>query len=329
MSEAVDICVVIERSGPTVKAVSLEALNAARALARQTGGRVIAVVLARDAGNFQEQLENSGADCLRVLTHTSLEGYNPLVYRQILGGEFAESPPFCVIMGATNHGKELMPALAAAAGGACITDCILIDYIDSALVLKRPAYSGKALSTLKFSGSGPCFLTIRPNVFRGKPEDSVSLVVEEKAVEPGGAADRFKLVEEKREEGKRDITEARVVVSGGMGMQGPENFPMLEALADALDGAVGASRPVVDEGWRPYSNQVGQTGRTVSPNLYIACGISGAVQHLAGMSSSQCIVAINKDPDAPIFDVADFGIVGDALEIVPELTEQIKKITST
>lgn len=229
-------------------------------------------------------------------------------------------------MGASIHGKELLPQLAARLGVGLATDCIELDYIDSHLEVTRPVYAGKALSRLRFKGNSPFLVSVRANLFRGGGSTSgseVSLSVEE--VEVSESVQRLEFMEKRGEQGRQDITEARVVVSGGMGMQGPDNFPVLEELAGVLDGAVGASRPVVDEGWRPYSNQVGQTGRTVSPNLYIACGISGAVQHLAGMSSSQCIVAINKDPSAPIFDVADYGIVGDALEIIPILTAELKK----
>ncbi len=329
MSDTKDVWVVIERTGSEIKSVSFEALNAARDLAGQTGGQVVAVVLCKESGSIESSLGKSGADQIRVLTHPNLEDYSPLAYREALTPQISQSLPFCVLMGATNHGKELMPALATSLNSGCITDCNKIDYADDRITIKRSAYSGKAVSTLTFESQAPYFITIRPNQFRGEAHAGKSPEVKCEPVELSESAARLKLSERKVEGGRRDITEAQVVVSGGMGMQGPENFKMLEDLADLVQGAVGASRPVVDEGWRPYSNQVGQTGRTVSPNLYIACGISGAIQHLAGMSSSQCIVAINKDGDAPIYDLADYGIVGDALEIVPLLTEEIRKITQT
>lgn len=326
MSHTADIWVIVEQNRGEVKGVSFEALNAARGLSGETGGSVVAVALCDEPGQMEKTLAESGADQIRIYTHPSLNEYNPLTLREVLTPIIAKEPPFCVIMGATNHGKELIPALATATGSGCITDCILLSKEGDSLIVKRPVYSGKAVSILKFMEKAPFFITIRPNLFRGQTATSTSPEVIVEALDLPDKGSRLKLVERKVEGGKRDITEAQVVVSGGMGMQSPDNFKMLEDLADSLHGAVGASRPVVDEGWRPYSNQVGQTGRTVSPNLYIACGISGAVQHLAGMSSSQCIVAINKDGDAPIYDLADFGIVGDALEIVPVLTEEIRKV---
>ncbi len=333
MSQCKDIWVIIEQAEvggrSVVKGVSLEALSAARSLANQSGGRVVAVVLCGEAGSIEKSLGGCGADQLRIVTHPSLTDYNPLAFRRGLEALITLSPPFALIMGATNHGKELLPAIATAMNCGCVTDCISMEYSDGGLVVQRPVYSGKAVATLRFAKAPPFFITIRPNLFRGNNEDGGQVEISQEVLDLPDMEPRLKFVERNMESGKRDITEARVVVSGGMGMQGPENFPLLEVLAEVVEGAVGASRPVVDEGWRPYSNQVGQTGRTVSPNLYIACGISGAVQHLAGMSSSQCIVAINKDENAPIFDVADFGIVGDALEIIPVLTEEIRKVTQS
>ncbi len=326
MSLSADIWVIVEQNGAEVKGVSFEALNAARGLAGESGGRVVAAALCEDSGQMEKSMAESGADQIRIFTHPSFKEYNPLTLREVLIPIISRESPFCVIMGATNHGKELIPALATGTGAGCITDCIHLSKEGGSVTVKRPVYSGKAVSTLKFQKTAPYFITIRPNLFRAETGTSSSPEVITEALDLADTEFRLKLIERIVEGGKRDITEAQVVVSGGMGMQSPENFKMLEDLADSVQGAVGASRPVVDEGWRPYSNQVGQTGRTVSPNLYIACGISGAVQHLAGMSSSQCIVAINKDGDAPIYDVADFGIVGDALEIVPVLTEEIRKV---
>ena len=325
MSHTADIWVIVEQNGAEIKGVSFEALNAGRGLASQTGGRVVAVALCDEPDQIEKSLAGSGADQIRIFTHPSLNEYNPLTLRETLVPIILKEPPYCVIMGATNHGKEMIPALATAMNAGCITDCIYLNNDGGNLKVQRPVYSGKAVSTLKFQQNAPYFITIRPNLFRGESGTKTSPEVITEALDLPDTGSRLKLIERKVEGGKRDITEAQVVVSGGMGMQSPDNFKILEDLADSVQGAVGASRPVVDEGWRPYSNQVGQTGRTVSPNLYIACGISGAVQHLAGMSSSQCIVAINKDGDAPIYDVADFGIVGDALEVVPVLTEEIRK----
>ncbi len=232
-----------------------------------------------------------------------------------------------IILPSTIHGKELAPALAAHLGTGLATDCVSIDYQDDeGLVVRRPVYAGKAISTLKFTGKLPHVATLRPNIFRDGGK-TLTGAGHQDIIHPDISQSQLlvKVKEIVKDTGSQlDITEARIIVSGGLGMQGPENFKLLEELADVLGGTVGASRPVVDKQWRKYSNQVGQTGRTVAPDLYIACGISGAVQHLAGMSSSRCIVAINKDPSAAIFSVADYGIVGDALEILPLLTEQFK-----
>jgi len=320
-----DIGVIVEHEDGQIKPVSLEMIQAGRTLAEKSGGRAVAVCPGLGRQSAASQLEPSGADEVLVLSHPALSRYTHWSWREALLGVLRVDAPGVVLMAATNHGKELMPALAAALGVGLATDCIGFDY-DSGLTVRRPVYAGKAIATVRFHGNPPYLLTLRPNLFRGEtPQNPAPPQVKEQVVKLPESVNRFKLKEVIKESGKLDITEARIVVSGGMGMQKPENFSLLEELAQVLGAAVGASRPVVDEKWRPYSNQVGQTGRTVSPNLYIACGISGAVQHLAGMSTSQCIVAVNKDPNAPIFEVADYGIVGDALEIIPALTSEFKK----
>jgi electron transfer flavoprotein alpha subunit len=207
-----------------------------------------------------------------------------------------------------------------------IIDCINLLPDNGQIIATRPVYAGKALIDIKLNSRIKIF-TIRPNVF--KPQSSSNgktTDITVKEVNPQNLKSR--VVGFKKSEGKLDVAEADIIVSGGRGLKGPENFHLVEELAETLGAAVGASRAVVDAGWRSHREQVGQTGKTVSPSLYIACGISGAIQHLAGMSSAKYIVAINKDKDAPIFNIADYGIAGDAFEILPVLTEEIKKIKS-
>lgn len=320
--------VIAEHVKGDIKAITWETLHAARELAGPAFGRVTALYLGAQAPENAAPLFHYGADHVRALIHPDLAEYNPGVYREALLPMINDQKPDLIILGATNHGKELAAALTASLEGGFAGDCVSLKWEGDNLRVRRPVNAGKAVSTVVFPNSGPKIVTLRPNVFRGPGPDTgrrgevetVSVALPESAL---GA----KIREIVKEAGSQiDITEARIVVSGGMGMQGPENFKLLEELASVLGAAVGASRPVVDSGWRDYSNQVGQTGRTVSPDLYIACGISGAVQHLAGMSSSKCIVAINKDPHAPIFSVADYGIVADALEAIPILTAEFKKI---
>ena len=209
-------------------------------------------------------------------------------------------------------------------GTGVAADVIEIKVQDGSLAIRRPIFAGKAMAT--YRASLPAVVTLRPNTFlpvdpaAGSPPEVVDLLVEELS----GLCARVVETLPAPGQGRIDLTEADIIVSGGRGLKGPENFKLLEELAATLGAAVGASRAVCDAGWRPHSEQVGQTGKTVSPKLYIACGISGAIQHLAGMSSSKCIVAINKDPQAPIFEVADYGIVGDLFEVVPVLNEKAK-----
>jgi electron transfer flavoprotein alpha subunit len=206
-------------------------------------------------------------------------------------------------------------------------DCTVFKVEDGNLVATRPIYAGKAYARVTFENSWPQMATARPKVMDiNEPDTSKSAEVLDATFSLDDAALKTKVVDSlKDESGKVDLTEADKIVSGGRGMKGPENYKILEDLADLIGATVGASRSAVDAGWRPHSDQVGQTGKVVSPGLYIACGISGAIQHLAGMSTSKVIVAINKDPDAPIFQKADYGVVGDLFDVVPALTEEVKK----
>jgi electron transfer flavoprotein alpha subunit len=205
------------------------------------------------------------------------------------------------------------------------TDCIAYQVENGNIVLKRPIYAGKAIATIKPKAL-PVMLSIRPNIFPPAEANASPSPIEKISVSAN--TPRARVVEKvvKEQTGEVDLAEAKIVVSGGRGVKGPEGFEPVRALAKSLGAAVGASRAATDAGWIDYSKQVGQTGKTVAPNLYIACGISGAIQHLAGMSSSKVIVAINKDPDAPIFKVADYGIVGDLFAVVPALAEEFKKL---
>ncbi len=325
-----NIWVIVETVEGKPKPVSFEVLNAAQKLSAQTGGRVTGVCLGAESPASTDALFHYGADAVLAFKHLALGQYISSNALAVLKPKIEEHTPDLILLPATIHGKELASALSAALDVGMAADCVGLDFTDGELRVRRPVYAGKAYSTLSFTGAAPRIATLRPNVFRGQSDPARSGETQCVDIDlPDGAQTPIlKLREVVMETGRKDVTEAAIVVSGGMGMQAPENFELLEALADTVGGAVGASRPTVDEGWRPYSNQVGQTGRTVAPNLYIACGISGAVQHLAGMSSSKCIVAVNKDPNAAIFEVADYGIVGDALEIVPLLTEEFGKIIS-
>jgi electron transfer flavoprotein alpha subunit len=233
--------------------------------------------------------------------------------------------PAAVLFPASAIGRDLAPRVAARLGVGLAADCTALATDGGRLTATRPVFAGKALQTVAFTKS-PAIASLRPKMFAAVNGQGTATVTPLTAgFDANGTRARVTGFA-RSAGGKVDLTEAEVIVSGGRGLKGPENFAMIEALAEALGGSVGASRAVVDAGWRPHGDQVGQTGKTVAPKLYIAVAISGAIQHLAGMSSSRCIVAINKDPEAPIFKVADYGLVGDAFEVVPALTEAVKKL---
>lgn len=233
-----------------------------------------------------------------------------------------------ILLSATSFGKEIAPKIAVKTNSALISDCTGITFDSGKVTVKKPVYAGKSFAYMSVE-SGNYILSLRPNVFKAEKSESNNVSIQKIDVNQLGInkSDFSVIVKEINiASGKLDVAEADRIVSGGRGLRAPENFHLIEELAESIGAATGASRAVVDAGWRPHSEQVGQTGKTVSPGLYIACGISGAIQHLAGMSSSKCIVAVNKDKDAPIFQIADYGIVGDVFEILPALTSEFKKI---
>jgi electron transfer flavoprotein alpha subunit len=257
-----------------------------------------------------------------VLEVSGLERYSPLPAVAALAAKAKAESPSLVLIGSTVNGRDLAARLAARLRWAYASDCTELAAASDGLEVSRPMYAGKVRARVRLSI--PAVVAVRPNAFplaAGATEPEVTSVPADVAAERLEFA-RFEPV---ATGGRISLSEARIVVSGGRGLRGPENWHLLESLATELGAALGASRAVTDAGWRPNEEQVGQTGKTVSPDLYIACGISGAIQHLAGMSTSKVIVAINRDPDADMFKIADYGVVGDALEILPALTEEVKK----
>lgn len=318
------ILAVLEQREGKLKKVSFEAASLAISLANQLGMEAEAVVVGSDINNLND-LSKYGISKVIHLKNQLLTDYSASAYADALAGFIKESNAKVLIFPNTAMGIDLAPRVAVKLNAGIVMDCMKIEVKDNQIIATRPVYAGKALIDVKLISEIKIF-TIRPNVFKPQLVDSTTVQIEEKQVENPNLKTR--VVSYKKSEGKLDVAEADIIVSGGRGMKGPENFHLIEELAEVLGAAVGASRAVVDAGWRPHREQVGQTGKTVSPSLYIACGISGAIQHLAGMSSSKYIVAINKDKDAPIFNVADYGIAGDVFEILPALTEEIKKLKS-
>jgi len=301
---------------------SLEAVSEARRLTAALGGPVTAVLVGPGTEGLASELAAQGADRVHVFDDPALADYATEPYARALAQAVTEAKPAAVLVPFTSMGKDLAPRAAARLGAGLVSDCVSFTAKDGRLLARRPLYSGKAFATVRWEGD-PQMATLRPNVFALEAKDASRKAEVVKGAIDTSARARVKAVHAAAA-GKVELSEAQIVVSGGRGLKGPEHFHLIQELADALGAAVGASRAVVDAGWVEHQYQVGQTGKTVSPTLYVAAGISGAIQHLAGMSSSKVIVAINKDPDAPIFKVATYGLVGDAFEILPRLTEAAK-----
>jgi electron transfer flavoprotein alpha subunit len=322
------IWIFAEQRDGVLKKVSFELLTVGQTLADKTGEGLGALLLGSGVETLAPQLAQYGADKILVADSPNLKDSLTESYTSVVCDAVKAHDPSILLFSATTMGRDLSPRVAARLGAAMATDCTALDINDAGLLsMKRPVFAGKFFADVVIDNARPQIASVRPNVMQPRESPKAGEVVK-LDISVDFSRVRTKLVEMKKETGARvDLTEAKIIVSGGRGMKGPENYSILEELATTLgpETTVGASRSAVDAGWRPHSDQVGQTGKTVTPDLYIACGISGAVQHLAGMSSSKYIVAINKDPDAPIFRRADYGIVGDLFKIVPLLTEELKK----
>jgi len=324
-----NVLVFVERRDGKIKRPSLEALGVARRLADRRGGAVAALAIGTGAADEAALVASHGADRLLAVEADHGELYAPELYAAALSQAAEQTDASLVLVAATAMGKDLAPRVTARLDTACATELVEIEVDEDGTVRgKRPVYSGKAYARLALVGARPAVATLRPNVFAlGDPDASRQAEVEQVAAPVAADALGVRVVRlDRPEQQELDVAEASVVVAGGRGLKEADSFSLMRDLAGVLEGAVGASRAVVDAGWIGHSYQVGQTGKVVSPNLYIACGISGAIQHLAGMSSSKVIVAVNKDAEAPIFQVADYGIVGDLFEVVPALTEAIRKL---
>lgn len=316
------ILVLAEQRNGAFRKVAFDAVSEGRRLADSMNTDLTAVVLGYGIENIAGALGKYGADSILAADDSALADYNTDAYTNVSANIIESKDPALIILGASIHGKDLAARLAARLDAGLVMECINIKQDGDKLVFTRPMYGGKILADIEIEGT-PKIAAIRPNVMTIK-ESEKAVTVDKVDVRVGEV--KTSVVEKLIEEGdKIELTEADIIISGGHGTNG--DFTAIEDLAFALGGAVGASRFAVDEGWRPHSDQVGQTGKIVSPSLYIACGISGAIQHVAGMSTSKNIVAINKDSEAPIFSESDIGIVGDLVEVVPAITEEVKKLS--
>ena len=321
------VLAVLEQRDGAIRKVSHEVVTGARRIADALGGGAIvdALVLAAGPVRGADQLGGFGADRVVTLTNPAFGSYAPEGYARAIADRVRTGGYGAVVFAASATGKDLAPRVAARLGRPLVQDITDVSVTGGAVIAIRPVYAGKALLKVRVAGS-PAVLSLRPNVFT--PVQRPKAGTQENAAVDGSPGRVVVTRIKAAPAGTLDVAEAPIIVSGGRGLKEPANFKVLEELAAAFAGraAVGASRAVVDAGWRPHADQVGQTGKTVSPTLYVAVGISGAIQHLAGMRTSKVIVAINKDKDAPIFKVADYGIVGDLFDVVPRLTEELKKL---
>jgi electron transfer flavoprotein alpha subunit len=318
------ILAVLEQRDGKLKRNAFEVISTAKMLSNYMDLQPIAICIGNDIDGLVEAGASYGITKVIHYKSAELENYSPTAYTDIIAAYAKEIDAEFLLFSNTSLGRDLAPRVAIRLEAGCLMDCTNLHNTNGEVIALRPIYAGKAIMECKINSKVKVF-TIRPNVFKAEIKE-YDFETEAEVREVSNPNLRTKVIGVKKSEDKLDVAEADIIVSGGRGLKGPENFKLIEGLAEVLGGAVGASRAVVDAGWRNHGEQVGQTGKTVSPKLYIACGISGAIQHLAGMSSSRYIVAINKDKDAPIFNIADYGIAGDLFEIIPALTEEIKKI---
>ena len=314
------ILVFVEQRKSEIRKASLQALSEAK----RQGGAVSAVLPGSGIGEAAAGLGAWGADKIYVADDPNLELFSSDGYAEVVVKAVEQAQPSAIFFAGTAMGRDLAPTVAARLGVGAIPDAVGLELDGETFSVRRPVYSGKAIATADTAGNTPQVISLRPNVFAAEESAGAGEVVALDGLSLSILAVVKELLE--AEGGELDVAEADVIVAGGRGIKGPENFALIKSLADALGGAVGASRAAVDAGWIEHSHQVGQTGKVVSPSLYVAAGISGAIQHLAGMSSSKVIVAINKDPDAPIFKIADYGIVGDLFDVIPPMVDAIKAL---
>ena len=317
----------VETRGADLRKVGLEAVTAARMLADKSGsGEVHALLLGPPGLSAKAaQIGQYGADVVIVAEHAGLANYSPEVAAATAADRIKSTGYRAAVFSTTAQGRDLAPRVAARLGVGLVTDVLSFEIEGDSIVVRHPMNIGKVIATIAITNT-PALIAMRPNVISPTLNSRASRVeTMQPTIDP--ASVRVKVIETRKGSGgKLDLAEAPVIVAGGRGLKAAENFKLVEELASAFgNAAVGATRAVTDDGWRPHSDQIGQTGRLVSPELYIAVGISGAVQHLAGMRTSKTIVAVNKDKDAPIFKVADYGIVGDVFEVIPALTEAVRE----
>jgi electron transfer flavoprotein alpha subunit len=316
-----------ETRGAELRKVAGEAVSIARRLADASGGGEVHAFVAGPPGVAQraEALGRFGADLVIAVEHPALATFAREAIGATLAARAKSATYRGIVLGFSSQGRDLGPRLAAKLDAPIASDIIDVELSGDTVVVKHPAYANKVVVTLAISGS-PVILSVRPSAFTAKEAPRTPRVESmQPATDP--SASRVKVTQHlEGAKGRPDLADAPVIIAGGRGLKAPENFKLVEDLADAFgNAAVGATRAVTDEGWRPHADQIGQTGRQVSPQLYVAVGISGAIQHLAGMRTSKTIVAINKDKEAPIFKVADYGIVGDVLEVIPALTQAVRE----
>ena len=318
-----NVVVYLETKGEELLKASIEAISAAKTVAETDGGNIYAVLSNKAPEKAMEQAKSLPVS--KLFLFDDLDNYNPHRHAKAVITAAQNTNSNYVVFASTTHGTEIGPIINVALNGAYFNDVVGVKNEDGNIIVTRSPYANKVLFDLKLTHPTN-IITTRAGVF-SVPEEKGTPETENLAFEPCELENKTKVLETIMPEGKRvDLTEADYVVSGGYGLGGPENWYLIEELADLLGAATGATRAVTDAGWRPHSEQVGQTGKIVSPKLYIAIGISGAIQHVAGITGSDVIVAINKDPEAPIFKVADYGIVADLFEAVPLLIEELKKL---